>query len=78
MTEEDRKLFKDYYGEWSDKIDARKELNKDINEDVKRASDVAGYKPGKVKKVFAMLKKKEAEGDDELEELNEIFAELEV
>ena len=78
MTEENRKLFKMYYEEWVDKIEARKNLNKEITEEVERASQIADIKKENVRKVFSMMKKREEKGEDELDELNTVFAELEI
>ena len=78
MTEENRKLFKVFYGEWLEKMEARKNLNKEITEDVEKAADASGFKKDLVRKVFSFMKKREEKGEDELDEINAIYVELEI
>jgi len=73
----DKKLVQDLFADWDEIQDQRKELNESSKEITKKVAEVLDTKATVVNKLFRFLRKKQEDGQDELDVLNELAAEVE-
>lgn len=78
LDPEDKKKINELFTDWLDIKEQRKALTSSNKEIVEEASMILDTKPKMVNKLFAFLEKKAEDGIDELDEINELAAEMEV
>jgi uncharacterized coiled-coil DUF342 family protein len=77
IDQHDKKRVKELFSNWLDIRDQRQQLN-DTNKDVvKEVADILNVQSKTVNKLFAFLKQKQDNGDDELDTLLDLAASIE-
>lgn len=77
ITEEIKKRIFTIFDSWETLMGERKDINKEITDLVKEAADLAETSAKEVRKYFANKKKRNDSGEDELEKVNKLAADLE-
>ena len=72
LSDDEKKILKEYFNEWLDTKDSIKELNENAREFVASAADVVEAKKPVITKLFGFLKKKVEDGDAELDDISEL------
>jgi len=73
----DKKLVKELFSDWLEIQDQRKQLNQDNKEILEKASEVLESNKTMTNKLFAFLKKRVEDGEDQLDTLTTLAMEIE-
>ncbi len=76
LNKEEKDRVRAIFDDWLEMLEARQNINKDMNDLKKEASDILSVKTAIVTKLFSYLNKISSGGDDELEELRELIEEI--
>jgi ElaB/YqjD/DUF883 family membrane-anchored ribosome-binding protein len=76
MTDEEKKRLKTIFNSYSELSSEIKEISKQKTDLVKEASDLSKKTKSNIRKAFAFLMKKEKDGGNELDEVNDIIEEM--
>jgi hypothetical protein len=76
ISQEEKNQFKALFNSWMETVERKSELSKESKALTDNAAALLNTKPGKIVKLFKIMKKKYEEAEDELQELSDLLEEV--